>query len=115
MAAADRDADRLKLILTVIADIERRLDAISFEAFLDDRDERDLTSYRLSIIGEESSKLSPALKQRHDLPWTGIYGLRNRVAHHYRSINPRLIWHTARHELNDIAAMCRAELERDAE
>lgn len=112
MPSLDRDPDRLELILLLISDIDRRLGKLSIDSFLVDRDERDLTSYRLATIGEEAFKLSDALKERHDLPWNEIYGLRNRVAHDYLGLNPRLIWNTARDGLAGLAAMCRIELDR---
>ena len=112
MEMTDRDANRLELILQLIADIERRLATMTIEMFLADRDERDLTAYRLATIGEETRQLSDALKNRHDLPWIQIYGMRNVVFHDYVSVDPDLIWGVAKSRLAALEAMCRAELDQ---
>jgi len=106
MQSADRDADRLELILKVIADLDRRLGRLSPEQFADDGDERDLTAYRLSVIGENANKLSGALKARHPtLPWREMYLFRNLVSHEYVVIASRFVW-AATQELEPIKAMC---------
>jgi len=48
----ERDKERLETILRVIADVERRLGGMDFQAFSTDGDEIDLTAFRLSVIGE---------------------------------------------------------------
>jgi uncharacterized protein with HEPN domain len=107
-----RDANRLEIIVRMIADLERRLQGMSLEAFRDDGDERDLTAFRLSVIGENANKLSDGIKARHqDLPWREMYALRNLVSHEYMLIAPRFVW-AATQELGSIKAMCFAELAR---
>jgi uncharacterized protein with HEPN domain len=45
----------------------------------------------LLVIGEESKKINDALKAEHpEIPWNLIAGLRNRIAHDYRSIDPNI-------------------------
>ena len=45
----------------------------------------------LLVIGEESKKISDDLKAEHPkIPWNLISGLRNRIAHDYRSIDPNI-------------------------
>lgn len=79
---APRDANRLEIIVQMIADLDRRLAGMSFETFAGDSDERDLTAFRLSVIGENANKLSDAVKARHpDLPWREMYAFRNLVSH----------------------------------
>ena len=112
MRDEDRDADRLELILRLIDAIDRRLSVIELDRFTTDEDEIDLTSFRLATIGEESNKLSQALKDRHDLPWRAIYGLRNIVFHDYGTILPERIWITATEHLAMLADVCRKELAR---
>ena len=112
MRDEERDAERLELILRLIDGIIRRLSAIGLEHFEADEDEIDLTSYRLATIGEESHKLSQSLKDRHDLPWRALYGLRNIVFHSYGNIKPERIWIAATENLEMLADVCRAELAR---
>ena len=107
---ADRDAGRLEIILQMIADLDRRLAAMSLKTFADDVDERDLAAFRLSVIGENANRLSDALKARHpDLPWREMYAFRNLVSHDYGVIVSRFVWAATR-ELEPIRAMCLVEL-----
>jgi uncharacterized protein with HEPN domain len=110
--SSDRDASHLEIILQMIADLDRRLASKSLEAFSDDVDERDLTAFRLSVIGENANKLSDPLKGRYPgLPWREMYAFRNLVSHDYGVIASRFVW-AATHELEPIKAMCLAELAR---
>jgi uncharacterized protein with HEPN domain len=105
----DRDRERLATIMQMIGDIERRLAGWTFEQFVDDGDERDLTAYRLAVIGENANKLSDAVKARHpDVPWRGMAGLRNVVSHEYRAVVPSFRWNAVE-GLEPIRAMCAAE------
>jgi uncharacterized protein with HEPN domain len=89
----DRDSFYIALIGEAVADIQRRLVDIEFEKFVADRDEQALTAFRLSIIGENSNKLSPELKNRHpDLPWLDMVAFRNMVSHEYHRVDPLFVW-----------------------
>jgi hypothetical protein len=55
---ASRDDERLETIMQMVSDLERRLETFTYEQFVDDGDERDLTAYRLAVIGENGAKPS---------------------------------------------------------
>ncbi len=61
--ANDRDILYLTLIGEAIADIRRRFTNLRYDAYFSDRDEQALAAFRLSIIGENSNKLSSELKR----------------------------------------------------
>jgi len=49
------------------------------------------TQILLLVIGEESKKIDYDLKDKfQEIPWHLIAGLRNRIAHDYRSIDPNI-------------------------
>jgi uncharacterized protein with HEPN domain len=113
MSNADRDADRLDLMIEPIDKIRARTSGLSEAAFIEDDDQVDLTAYRLSTIGEQSRKLSPELKSRHPtIDWRAIYAMRNIIAHEYRLINARIVWQTIVRDLEALKTMCTAELAR---
>jgi uncharacterized protein with HEPN domain len=106
----DRDHLRLVLIGEAVADVQRRLNGIDFEAFVANRDEVALTAFRLFIIGENSNKLSEELKNRHsDLPWLDMIAFRNIVSHEYHRVDPVYVWEAVL-TLGAIEAMVDAEL-----
>ncbi len=109
----DRNLDRLELILELIAHVVRRTADISKADFLSDRDEVDLTAFRLAAIGETSSKLTDDLKSRHpQILWTDIYAMRNVIVHDYDAVKPERVWDVLGHNLNALADVCRKELAR---
>lgn len=110
--ALNRDIDRLELIVELIDHIQRRLSIVTEDAFLRNQDEIDLTSFRLLHIGEAAHKLSAEIKARHPaLPWAAIYQMRNVISHDYPAIIPWRIWDTATTKLDELRALCRAELD----
>lgn len=57
----------------------------------------------LLVIGEESKKINEALKAEHTkIPWNLISGLRNRIAHDYRSIDPYISFDIVRNYLPEL-------------
>ncbi len=114
MAAEPRDAVRLELIQELIGHIDRRMTGITLASFAADRDEVDLTAYRLAAIGEATNKLSGALKARHPhIPWDAIYGMRNIVSHDYGGVVPERVWNVTGAPLESLAEVCRRELGPD--
>ena len=108
-----RDEDRLELILTLIGHLDRRLQGMARDQFLADRDEIDLTAYRLSIIGEACGKLSAGIRDRHSgIAWADVVAMRNVITHDYNGIDAKLVWETLGHDLHALAEVCRLELDQ---
>ena len=79
-----------------------------------DRDEQDLTAYRLAVIGEATNKLTQALRDRYpNIAWAAMYRMRNIIIHDYPGIDMMRVFETATTQLDPLSAMAREEL-RDA-
>ncbi|MEO0499292.1 MAG: HepT-like ribonuclease domain-containing protein [Pseudomonadota bacterium] len=103
------------LILELGDHLDRRLSGITEDAFVSDRDEVDLTSYRLAMIGEESRRLSAALKADiPHIPWRMVTALRNVLVHDYEAIVPVRLWATYQDELPVLMDACRTALDAPA-
>jgi len=110
----DEEADigNLELILELIAHIKRRLANVSVESFENDKDEIDLTAFRLQVIGETTNKLTAQVKSRHpEISWPSIYAMRNIIAHQYGSLRSKNIWNVAINSLEPLAVVCQIELQ----
>ena len=108
-----RDTDELKLMLELIGHIRRRLATSTLESFEGDRDEIDLTAFRLAHIGEASKRLSPSLKSRHaEIGWRSMYDMRNALSHDYGAIIPSLIWRAVTNDLTRFEEIRHDELHR---
>jgi uncharacterized protein with HEPN domain len=109
-----RDREHRLLIIELAGGIDRRLSEMEWSAFETDRDEIDLTAFRLLHIGESSNKLSQGVKDRHpDIPWQDYRILRNFMSHEYLGFDVELTWKTAKEMLAPHVSICTAELDRN--
>ncbi len=81
-------------ILTILESIEKIFiytkDFKNADEFYTQNDQMNFNACQvlLLVIGEESKKINDDLKAEHSkIPWNLISGLRNRIAHDYRSID----------------------------
>jgi len=67
----------------------------------------------LIAIGEESKKIDAKLKQEFpDMKWKEIAGMRDRLAHDYRGIDPNIVWSVIGSELEKLKEIAIKMLER---
>ena len=102
----------LNLILELTAHLHRRLGSIEWQQFLNDKDEVDLTAYRVLHIGEACKRLSETIKAtRPDVDWRSIIATRNILSHDYFGVDETLLWHAAKSGVPPLAAICSQLLE----
>lgn len=68
----------------------------------------------LGVIGEAASKFSiGARRQYPDVPWEEIVGLRTHLIHFYFTVDPSIVWNTAKKDAPELArALRRHELKK---
>ena len=63
----------------------------------------------LVIIGEAATKVMDGYAEftltHPEVPWRGMRGMRNRIAHGYFDINLEMVWKTVRTALPDLLKM----------
>ena len=73
------------------------------EEFLADKRTQQAVILNIILIGEEATKLlkdNEAFADQHpQLPWRGMKGMRNRIAHGYFEINLDTVWETVQSAL----------------
>lgn len=96
-------------ILTSLEAIEKIFiytkDLSNAEDFLKANDQLNFNACQtlLMVIGEETKKIEPDLKNNYpEIPWSQIAGLRNRIAHDYRSLNPEISFDIIENYLSDL-------------
>ena len=78
----DRNVQRLLHMLTGIKRLNRMLEGVSKETFLDDLRLQDASAFDISPIGEAASNVTDEFKALHpEIPWIQMRGLRNRLVH----------------------------------
>ena len=61
---------------------------------------QDSMMFRLVQISENAKKLTEEFKSEHgDIPWTDIYGLRNRIVHEYGNVDLTIIFDTLKTDI----------------
>jgi uncharacterized protein with HEPN domain len=82
------------------------VDGYAKEDFLGDKRTQQAVVMNLMIIGESTARIlefHPEFAALHPgLPWRGMRGMRNRIAHGYFEINLDVVWDTVRSALPEL-------------
>ncbi len=73
---------------------------------------QDSMMFRLIQISENSKKLSNNFKliEHPAIPWTAIYGLRNRIVHDYGNVDLGIVFDTLKNSIPELNALLNEEL-----
>ena len=110
--------DYLAHILNAIERIERYLSDVDEAAFFDNPEKQDAVIRNLEIIGEAAQSVRRRFPEfvatRPDIPWAGIYGMRNALTHAYFQVDLSIVWKTVRGDLPALATAIRGVLEESS-
>lgn len=90
MKPEDRDSAHLWDMLNAAREARELVAGIDYDGLMSDFRARLALERALEIIGEAARRVSQPLRDRHpEIPWAGIIGLRNAIAHQYGEIDHR--------------------------
>ncbi len=96
MAVEERDKAYLADMLAAARDADMLAGGLSYEALMADLRTRLALERALEIIGEAARRVSAATREANpEIPWKGIIGTRNALAHQYGAIDYRRLHATA--------------------
>jgi uncharacterized protein with HEPN domain len=96
MKPSERDAAHLWDMLDAARHAKELAANVSFDELMEDVRTRYALERALEIIGEAARRVSPALQAQHsEIPWKGIIGFRNVLAHEYGEIDYRRLFTVA--------------------
>ncbi len=99
------DAVYLRHMLDAIAKVEAYLHGIDEVAFAQQSLVQDGVIRQIEIIGEAVKHLTPELHDRYGhIPWRDIAGMRDKLIHHYFSVDIQAVWLTATTDLPTLKA-----------
>ena len=108
MSGEDRLAEYLRQMRQSAADALRFTEGMDRADFLADLRTQRAVVMCLMIIGEAASRVvaeHPAFADaRPGIPWRGIRGMRNRIAHGYFNVDLAVVWQTVQAELPPLVA-----------
>jgi uncharacterized protein with HEPN domain len=94
------DKTRVIHIIEAISEIEKYLDGVLFEEFLENSEKRFATVKQIEIIGEACNALTTEFKgNQPDIEWKPIRGFRNLSIHEYFAVNFHIVWEIAQNDL----------------
>ena len=94
------DKIRIAHVMDAIAEVEKYLANVSFEAFNVNSEKRFATIKQIEIIGEACNNLSAGIKDVHpEVEWRSIKGFRNISIHEYFDVSTQLVWQIAQNDL----------------
>lgn len=96
MQPEDRDAALLWDMREAAREIVEFVHGVSYVAFAADKKLRYAVERELMIVGEAASRVSEAFRDQHpEIPWSGIIGQRNVLAHEYGEVVITRVWRVA--------------------
>ena len=73
---------------------------------------QDSMMFRLVQISENARKLTESYRESHSvIPWTAMFGLRNRIVHDYGNVSLDIIFDTLKNDIPELMNMMKAELD----
>ena len=103
MSADNRLPDYVRQILTASTDALTFIEGMGEDDFLADLRTQRAVVMSLMIVGEAASRIvsdHAGFAEAHpEIPWRGIRGMRNRIAHGYFDIDLHVVWTTVQAEL----------------
>lgn len=98
-----RVQDYLGHIELAITRIRRYLEGLDRASFLASEEKQDAVIRNIEIIGEAAQSIRrrhPGFAARHpEIPWGGVYGMRNAIAHGYFTVDLDVVWKTVCEDL----------------
>lgn len=86
----------LSEMLASMNKIERYIAGIPYDEFIKRDQLVDAVERNIEKIGEAAAAIPATIRKEHpEIPWKTIVGLRNKVIHHYFSVNYEVIYQIA--------------------
>jgi uncharacterized protein with HEPN domain len=91
---------RIEDMIEAIERIRRYTDGMDEARFVADDRTVDAVVRNLEIIGEAAKRVPSQVAERHsDIPWSRMTEMRNILVHEYHSVDPSIVFDSARHDL----------------
>ncbi len=90
-------------MLGYIEKILRYTQAMDYDTFIKQEVVMEACVFNLSQLGELAGRADGEYRAAHkEIPWSQIYGLRNRIVHDYEGVNFVLVWEIICNDLPEL-------------
>ena len=94
-----------------ITRLEKHLEGVTYQVFLEDWTRQDAILRQLEIMGKIARNFTEEFRERHvGVPWRLIIGMRHRLAHDYEDIDLPTVWDTVTSDIAPLKAWVRETL-----
>jgi len=94
--SSERNRLYLTEMLTAVTRISCNLRPFTYEEWVEIEPLVAVVCMNMIVLGEGANQLSPGLKAKEpQVPWEGMIGMRNRLAHVYLRVNLKRVWEAA--------------------
>jgi uncharacterized protein with HEPN domain len=102
---------RLADMINAIENIRVVMRNVSLDQFETDWQKRWLVERGIQIVSEAIRHLPDDIRVRNaNIPWRKVAGIGNVLRHDYERIAPDMLWKLVQDDLDELEAVCRAEL-----
>lgn len=92
--------DRIRDILTAIAEIQKFTAGMNYETFKEDDKSIRAVEMNFIIIGEAANQIPEDVEEKYTtIPWSLMRAMRNRIVHVYFNVDERVMWDTVQNDL----------------
>ena len=93
----------LEKLLSDLRAITRHMSGVTEEAFSANELLQDAMMFRLIQVSEAARKLSDSFREgRPEVPWSAVYGLRNRIVHDYGTVDLHIVYSTLAKDIPEL-------------
>ena len=84
-------------------------DGVTFDDFWHNSEKRDAVALRMTVLGESAQRIDKATEVAlASIPFKGIRGMRNRIAHDYGPVDFKIVWAVTQQEIGPLIASLEA-------
>lgn len=100
---SDEFLDYIEDILDAMDKAKILVEGVSFEQFQADFRIHFAVVRALEIIGEATKRLPSDVREKYpEIPWRGMAGMRDRIAHGYDTVNKKIVWDVVQRDIPNI-------------
>lgn len=76
---------------------------VTFDDFWHNNEKRDAVALRISVLGESAHRIDKTTETAlPGIPFKGIRGMRNRIAHDYGAVDFKIVWEVTQTEIEPL-------------
>ena len=106
----------LKDIFTAMESIEKFVEGMSFEEFVQDDKTTSAVIQKFEVIGEATKQIPEEMRQKYpQIPWKEMAGMRDRLIHFYFGVDYKLVWETAKRRIPQVKSLIEEMLKKHEE